>query len=71
MDAVSRRVTLGTHQPQKGGEEKEVTHLGEQRRSEEATRKPLRPSDGERAEAFFFLVIDCVGLWYPGYDWAF
>lgn len=54
LDAVTRRVTVGTHQPQKGGKEKEVTHLGRQRRSEEATRKPLRSSDGERAEAFFF-----------------
>lgn len=39
LDAVTRRVTVGTHQPQKGGKEKEVTHLGGQRRSEEATRK--------------------------------
>lgn len=57
LDAVTRRVTLGTHQPQKGGKEKEVTHLGGQRRSEEATRKPLRSSDGEQAEAFFLLLI--------------
>lgn len=54
LDAVTRRVTLGAHQPQKGGKEKEVTHLGGQRRSEEATQKPSRSSDGEQAEAFFF-----------------